>query len=703
MPAWFAYLVLIGCSGVLCFGGFGLLMGVIGHYSAAAALVLGAGGTAVCVFVGRPRWSGVPAGQVDVGAAGQVDLGPAGRPDLVSVGRAAQVSGGRAAQLPAAAMTVTAAVIGIWNAVFAGQHVAVDRDPGVYLIAGRWLAQHGSLVVPAGQVWAPVAKSTFLYSAGTYQMAGGQVQFQFAHLLPALLAEGFNLGGDSLMLRVPALLGAIALCAVYAAGTHLVRRGWVLFAAVAALGLSLPELSVTRDTYSEAATQILLWGGIWLLLRAYRERSVGVAVISGLMLGGTLMTRIDAVIYLVPLPLLAAVGWLAASERDRRRVAAVIAGVAVGVLPTAILGTIDIQKRSTVYYDDLHSDALALYAGLALGLIAAVALVVLWPRAGAARTWLVRRRATLAGVAAGVVGGGAVLAWALRPAGPKQMLSGPTAATIEALERLENLPVVPETFAEHSMQWIDWYVGPVSLALAIAGLCYLTSVIIRRGDPAGLVVLALTGPLTAYYLWNPSVTPEQIWAMRRFVPVSLPLLLLAAAVALEVGANVIGARLSRPAGRGVLAVGMAGMVAFPLGVTLPVGSFRPEANYLSLVKETCKDLGPNAAVLFPDQDFDGFALMQSMRDWCGIPAAGLFLPATQAKVRTMAADLASEGRALWVLGYSASSITSAVPGLEPGLIASAQSPHELTQTIARPADTYTQTPIFVYAARVAPG
>lgn len=668
LPAWFAYLVLIGCSGVLCFGGVGLLLAVIGHYSLGAALPLGAVGTAGCVAVARPRRS--------------------------------EKTFRRSATLPALATTATAGVIGLWNAAFAGGHVAADRDPGVYLIAGRWLAQHGSLVVPAGQPWKAVSQSTFLYSAGTYQMPGGRVQFQFAHLLPALLAEGFNLGGDVLMLRVPAVLGVIALCAVYAAGSHLVRRGWVLFLAVAALGLSLPELSVTRETYSEPATQILLWGGIWLLLRAYRERSFGPAVVSGLMLGGTLMTRIDAVIYLVPLPLLAAVGWLATNESERRRLLAVMAAVAAGVLPTAILGTVDIQRRSTVYYDDLHSDVLALYAGVVLSIVVAVALVALWPRVGRVRAWAGRRRDRLAVIAGGVVGGVLVLAWSLRPAGPKQMLSGPTADTIKALERLENLPVVPETFAEHSMQWMAWYIGPITLALAIAGLAYLTSVVIGRGHPAALVVLALTGPLTVYYLWNPSITPEQIWAMRRFVPVSLPLLLLAAAVALEVGVNVVGIRLGRSWGRGLLAAGMAGIVAFPLGTTLPVAAFRPQAPYLSLVKSTCRYLGPNAAVVFPYADFDGFTLTQTMRDWCGIPVAGLVTPTTKEHVQSMAAALAAEGRTLWVLGSGASTITSAVPGLAPVLIGSATSPRELAQTIARPANTYTHVPLYIYGARI---
>ena len=78
------------------------------------------------------------------------------------------------------------------------------------------------------------------------------------------------------------------------------------------------------------------------------------------------------------------------------------------------------------------------------------------------------------------------------------------------------------------------------------------AVVIRRlaraTDPPLLLPLAVLGAGTALYLFRPSIAPDQIWAMRRFVPAGLPLLCLLAAVALAAGLDRL--RTARPATRG---------------------------------------------------------------------------------------------------------------------------------------------------------
>jgi hypothetical protein len=155
-PLWFEYLVVAGCAGVLSFGGFGLLLAVLGHYSATPALLLGAAGTLAGIFAGRPRRDECPAAT-------------------------------RATWLPAAGMCVVAAGIAAWNAINIGHHVAVDRDPGVYAVTGRWIAEHGGLVVAAGSEWAGKLP-TISNSAGIYTLPGNKLEFQFAHLVPSLFA-----------------------------------------------------------------------------------------------------------------------------------------------------------------------------------------------------------------------------------------------------------------------------------------------------------------------------------------------------------------------------------------------------------------------------------------------------------------------------------------------------------------------------------
>jgi hypothetical protein len=661
-PRWFDYLVVVGCSAVLCFGGFGLLLAVVGRFSTAPVFLLGAVGTVVCTVLGRPTRR--PPGTRSRAAVTAPALGMC----FVAVGAAA------------------------WNALYAGHNVVVGSDPGVYLVAGRWLASHHSLVVPAGAPWA--GKGAFsVFSPGMYTMPKGTLQFQFAHMMPVLLAEGHKLGGDWLMFRVPALLNALALCAIYATGCRLIRRPWLVLVAVTALAVCLPQLYFSRDTFSEPATQVLLWGGIWMLLRAYETRQVSLGLVAGLLIGGTLMTRIDGVAYLIPLPLLAAVGWLGCRAEDRRALLRLYTAVLIGVLPTAILGTVDVQRRSTAYYLALRHEVVHLYLALALSGLAGVAAVLvatIWP---ATLAWTKARRRAISVAAGWVIVGGLVLAWAIRPAGPTVLLGGGAGTAISAQQKAEGLPVHPETYAEQTVQWISWYLGPVTMGLGIAGLCVLTVLVIRRGSPTALVLLAMAAPLTILYLWNPSITPLQIWAMRRFVPASLPLFVLAAAAALHAAAS---ARWSagNAWSRRILAVGAVGMLAFPLGTTLPVGKFQVQANYLPAVDHICDTIGPNAAVLIPAKD-PGILLMQTLRDWCGVPVAALEGPMSPEQLHATAATLRSAGRTLWLVGTPAT-LHEVNSSVTPTPIVTATSSRDLEPTLDRAPQHYTPTTLTVY-------
>jgi hypothetical protein len=674
-PLWFDYLVVIGCSAVLSFGGFGLLLAVLGHFSTVPVFLLGAAGTVVCTVLGRPE-------------PNRTTRAPA------------------RVTLPALGMCFVALSVTIWNSLYASHHVEVSSDPGVYASAGRWLASHSSLIVPHTTApWSSKGIATNTVPAGMYLRPNGNLQFQFAHLLPALLGEAHRLGGDALMFRVPPVLNAIALCAIYATGCRLIRRPWLVLAAVTALALSLPQLYFSRDTYSEPATQVLLWGGIWLLLRAYESRRVAVGLLAGLAIGGTLMTRIDAVAYLIPLPLLAAAGWLAArSAEDRRSLIRVYAAVIVGVVPTAVLGTIDVQRRAGTYYHDLRHSVRDLYLLVGLSLVVAVVIVLLWASYPRARDWVQTQRNRISVVVAWTIAIVFVAGWFLRPAGPTKLINQANpAAWISYLQKNQGLPVHPETYAEQTLQWISWYLGPITLALAIAGLCILAVLSIRRGSPAAVTVLLMAGPVTVLYLWNPSINPYQIWAMRRYVPASLPLLILAAAVAIDYAASV-STRLFRGSAwpRRILAAGAVGMIAFPLGVTLPVGKFRVQANYLPLIERTCKTVGPDAAVLFPKGDFDGVVLMQTVRDWCGVPVAQLTATASTQQLESAAAAFRSQGKTLWLIG-SGSLVQQLEPASTPTVIGSAISPRELGNVLDGPADHYAPMGLAISGVEVPQG
>jgi hypothetical protein len=676
-PVWLDFVVVIATSAVLSFGGIGLLLADMGHYSAGLVFPIGIVGTAAAVALARPRaqerarrrrrsWS-----MTALGAC------------LVALGQLA------------------------WNATNMSRHVVGDRDPGVYVLIGKWLAGHGSLVVPATSLWSGTAAKFSMNSAGVYRMPNGTLQFQFAHMMSVLLAEADNLGGDSLMFMVPAVLGAIGLCAIYVVGCRLVRRPWLVLAAVAGFALSLPELNVTRDAYSEPATQVLLWGGVFLLLRAYETRSGGMAFVAGLAIGGTLMTHIDAVIYLAPLPLFAALGWLTARDRrDRKSLAPVIAFGLLGVIPTAVLGTIDVLVRSGQYYENLTPQMHSLYRLVKLTAILAVVVVVAWTASPAiARrfsSWMAGHRRLLSDVASWSVGIGLLVAWALRPAKLVGGLNAPVSAVVTQLQVSLGLPAQPgRTYAEQSLRWFEWYIGPIAVALGIIGLCVLVTMAIRSGSVAATVLLAIVGGIAALYLWDPSNTPDQVWVTRRYVTGALPLFALGAALALDVGVTAL-ARLAegKAWAKRVVVVGTAGLVAFPIGALWPVRDFHSQANFLQTVQDVCKVLGPHAAVTFPAGDFDAVTLPITLQDWCHVPTAVLEKSQPKQEVVRVAEAFRRQGRVLWVLGSSTTAISRSVPGLSPTLLGRAVSNEELAKTLEGPPEHYATAVLTIYGAKV---
>jgi len=676
LPLWFERGLVVVTAAMLGFGGFGLLLSVVGKYHILLTLAVGSVLTILACTLAWPRHREVA--PVDAGST-------------------------RGVRYPAIGMCIIALGFAVGNGQYAGHHATIGRDPGVYAVTGKWIAEHGNLEVPVDSGWAQAAATQVL--PGTYIERADRLEFQFNHLTPVLLGEAENIGGDRLLFRVPAVLGALALCAVYAFGCRFVRQPWLVLGAVTALAVSLPQLNVARDTYSEPSVELLLWSGLWLTLVAYRRKRLGVAVLAGAALGGTMLSRVDAFVYLVPFPVLAVLAVLVTkSPADRREMVKLHAGVLVGLLPVAALGTVDVSERAGQYYADLHSQIHELWLGMAGSvLLAGVLLVVaplLSPRAAGMRAWLAPRRSMLAKATAFVLVLGMVAAWVIRPA----VMHGHTIPTqlVAGLQNLERLPVDPtRTYSEYSLTWISWYIGPATLTLSIIGLAVVVAGLWFRRDPASSLVLTVAGLGTAIYLWNPSIVPDQIWAMRRFVPAAMPLIVLLAAASIAALGNVMTtSTLGATWQRTVVAVGALSLFMFPLGTTLPVARFEPQAGDLNVVKATCNRVGPQGAILFAANDSAGTLFPASIRTWCKVPVAVMTRPQTPVELQRLGGSWKAEGRQLWVVGATREAIATSAPGVNGDLVASVANPLELEMTIQRAPRAYAKVVLEMYAGPV---
>ena len=174
-PQWLRALAFGTASAVVAFGAVGLVAAIAGVYSVALVFPLGA-----LVWIA---------------------LLVLARPILAAPGDTA-----RAATSASAAAVAFIGAVTVWNVRHASQHVLINRDGGAYTNAGRWIANHGNLRIAAAV--GPFAHQPNLVfsSFGMYSTPGGTLSFQFAHLLPALLAEAHSVGGDRLMFAATSLL-----------------------------------------------------------------------------------------------------------------------------------------------------------------------------------------------------------------------------------------------------------------------------------------------------------------------------------------------------------------------------------------------------------------------------------------------------------------------------------------------------------------
>ena len=141
-----------------------------------------------------------------------------------------------------------------------------------------------------------------------------------------------------------------------------------------------------------------------------------------------------------------------------------------------------------------------------------------------------RRFSIAAGVSVFALGFGA---WFLRPV--LQETHGPGNGTVAFVQSLGHLSIdSTRKYAELSVQWISWYLGPLSLTLAIVVAAVVVSLLVKGSlrFPAKVAAFMFAPP-ALLYLWMPSITPDHIWATRRFLPAVFPgvILLVFAAIA----------------------------------------------------------------------------------------------------------------------------------------------------------------------------
>ncbi len=168
----------------------------------------------------------------------------------------------------AIAGTVAVAIgFAAWQVALNSPSVLATRAPGVSFQTGYWIAQHGSLHIP-GSLWAFGGPHPGLrLSSIGFTQHGQSVLPAVTAGLPMLLAAGFWTSGTGGGAVVAPVLGGLAVLSFGGLAGRLAGRQWAPAGALV-LALTLPEIFTSRNAFSEPAVQILLFGGLSLVIDA---------------------------------------------------------------------------------------------------------------------------------------------------------------------------------------------------------------------------------------------------------------------------------------------------------------------------------------------------------------------------------------------------------------------------------------------------
>jgi hypothetical protein len=552
-----------------------------------------------------------------------------------------------------AATVAVAAVFAVWQIAERTQQVIVLGDPAAYLQTASWIARHGALPIPSSPEAFGGAHAGLTFASAGYYPSGSGLSPAVMAGTPLVLAAAIWLAGVPGALVITPLIGACAVLSFGGLAGRLIGARWAP-AAAGALALSLPEQYTSRGTFSEPLVQVLLFGGLCLLIDALlvpprpaktkdpeakdpeardttdpgQDRVL--AALAGLVLGLAVLVRIDALSDILPaVPLL---GLLLAARR--RQGIPFGLGLAAGV-GYGLAGGYLLSRP----YLNLVGPSLRPLGLITAVIVALTAIALGFPIQDQLKRLRASKRATT---------------W-LPPAA--------AALVIAAFAALAVRPLLDHgRYDQNGLVWVMWYLGLPAVLLGAFGLAVLA----RRGVKALLtwtdpgkearswalpLLIALWVIVTV--LWRPAISPEQPWASRRLVPFVLPGLILGAIWASAWLSNLAGQRgrgdLAGQHGRaratsGVVASCCAASLLIPATLTnLDLGS-SPDASgsgthltangmafrrigpgELAAVDGLCAAIGPDASVVILDSlTADRFA--QVARGACDTPTAILDHP-----------------------------------------------------------------------------
>ncbi|RKS05392.1 hypothetical protein DFP74_0987 [Nocardiopsis sp. Huas11] len=535
---------------------------------------------------------------------------------------------------------VIAVAFAVVQIVYHAEALVIRRDPASYAMYTAWIAENGHLPVPQQRELLGDDPALNFQSLAQYQI-DDVIWPQFMAGAPLLTSIGYWLGGLTGMLVTTPVLGALGVLTFAGLTARLVGPCWAPLAALV-LAVCLPQQWVSRFTYSEPVTQILLLGGLVLAYDALARRTAltdrwsgahTLAAAAGLSFGLGLVVRIDVLRDL--LPVVGFVGLLLLARRGQAP--PLLGGLAVGV-GMGLYAGFGLSRPYLDYLEDSLGPLLVISGAVLV--LTVVATAALW-RFGVPRVERVRWLPEAVAVLSLLVMAG----FAIRPLlwpdyGHGSDFTDHWVAYVQGREGL--LVEGSRTYYDMSLYWVGWYVGLGTVLFASLGVALLLRRVVLRRDPQWVLPLMLLLWTVATTLLRPAITPDHPWASRRLIVLVIPAFVLLAvwfaAWLTRYCAAVVDEQERRPpvyALPAVVAVLAAGTMALSSAATATgIMGYRQDAGTVEATHRLCEAIPPDASVIVVDSDMAS-GYMPLVRNVCGVPTAELTDPTPEAVQRVV--------------------------------------------------------------------
>jgi hypothetical protein len=410
---------------------------------------------------------------------------------------------------------------------------------------------------------------------------------EFFHLFPAFGAYLFESMGVRGALAAPCVFGVLGTLAVLLAWRRVYGTPVALLAALL-LAINVIQVWFARYPVAEPMSQFLLFLALWAFVLWEEHGSAAFGLLAGAAFGLGLLVRLDNALVAVPLGLYLLVR-RAHGALPWSRARPVVLPVLLLAGHAVFHATFWSRKYvlSVVRRPYWQQPAWVWVVGLAVVVAALLAVHRLEPR-------LVRGmedrgpRLRRAVIASAVVL--ALYAYFLRPL--LSAWAGADGNTSPALaHRGWLLALGFHRLAAHDAQSLvrlGWFVTWIVLVLALAGFVLL----VRRWEGRWLLPTLLGTTYALFYLYKIRIYNDYYFAMRRFMPVTIPWVLALAALAL------VALWRRGPGGRFASGVLTAAVAALFLRDTLPLLRYRDWNNSVRFVDDLARRFGPQDVVIF---------------------------------------------------------------------------------------------------------